>query len=89
MRNLDRIIQPFVSPVVGLRCRGVDGLDVAAQLVRDHDPWLTKLSDQSFEKPLGRLCTRISRTAPFASMTRYNQCFLQRIVMTTSPMCHL
>ncbi len=45
------------DPVVGLRCQGANGLDVAAQLVRYHEPWLTKLSDQSFAKPLGRICT--------------------------------
>jgi hypothetical protein len=44
-----------LGAVVSIRRQCFDRLDIAAQLVGDHDPRLAELSDQPLEKPLGSI----------------------------------
>jgi hypothetical protein len=47
------VVQSLLGAVVSVRHQCLDRLDIAAQLVGDHDPRLAELSDQPLDKPLG------------------------------------
>lgn len=45
-----------MGATIRARCQFADGLDVAAQLVGDHDPWFAEQGEQPLEEPLYGLC---------------------------------
>ncbi|SDR46784.1 hypothetical protein SAMN04515695_5665 [Pseudovibrio sp. Tun.PSC04-5.I4] len=55
MRVFYPVVQAFVGAAICIWSKGLYRFDIAAQFIRYHDPWLTKLFDKFFEKPFGSL----------------------------------
>ena len=59
VRNFDRIVQTLVGAMIRTQCQFIDGLDVTAQLVGDHDLWFAEQGGQPLEEPLCGLCVLV------------------------------
>ena len=55
MRIFNSVVKALMGPMISIRRQVLYRLDVAAQLVRHDDAWLTELFDQPGEKTLGSL----------------------------------
>ena len=50
VRDFDHVIEPLVRPMLSVRRKGSDRLDVTAKFVRDHNPWRGESGHQSAQE---------------------------------------